>query len=125
MPMGNLPNRASESGEAPDSSRSSAQPMNPGHGGSGPLQRTPPIRGAFPLDHDGECRAVVLQYLACLRHHQHEQGPCRALAQRYLACRMARGLMHADEWPRLGFPSAARDAEPRRPTDDDNKGSDV
>ncbi|KAM3477067.1 hypothetical protein MY5147_002883 [Beauveria neobassiana] len=25
----------------------------------------PPQRGSFPLDHDGECKSVMSEYLAC------------------------------------------------------------
>ncbi|KAF8474788.1 hypothetical protein BDZ91DRAFT_690486 [Kalaharituber pfeilii] len=65
---------------------------------------TPPERGSFPLDHDGECKPVMMEYLACLKRvkgvNEHE---CRMLAKKYLRCRMERSLMAPDEMKNLGF----------------------
>ncbi|PWW76048.1 hypothetical protein C7212DRAFT_295718 [Tuber magnatum] len=65
---------------------------------------TPPERGSFPLDHDGECKPVMQDYLACLKKvrgtNAHE---CRILAKAYLKCRMDRNLMAPDEFRNLGF----------------------
>ncbi|PUU76713.1 hypothetical protein B9Z19DRAFT_1087746 [Tuber borchii] len=72
---------------------------------------TPPERGSFPLDHDGECKPVMQDYLACLKKvrgtNAHE---CRLLAKAYLKCRMDHNLMAQDEFRNLGFQD---DAEKR------------
>lgn len=65
--------------------------------------KVPPLKGAFPLDHDGECKQVVSHYLACLKQFQSQQEPCRSLAKEYLDCRMRHGLMAPEEWSKLGF----------------------
>ncbi|CCH59819.1 hypothetical protein TBLA_0B10020 [Henningerozyma blattae CBS 6284] len=69
------------------------------------LSPTPPERGSFPLDHDGECAAVMHKYLDCLRLARGENAhTCRLLAKQYLACRMDNGLMTRDSWKNLGLP---------------------
>ncbi|KAI1133071.1 hypothetical protein F5Y10DRAFT_260378 [Nemania abortiva] len=52
---------------------------------------TPPERGSFPLDHDGECKHVMTRYLSCIKKVKgvNDEG-CRVLAKSYLACRMER-----------------------------------
>lgn len=70
------------------------------------LLPTPPERGSFPLDHDGECRDMMLRYLKCMKLVNNENAPnCRLLAKEYLRCRMERGLMVPDKWSHLGLPS--------------------
>ncbi|KAF3081656.1 Cytochrome c oxidase assembly protein cox19 [Orbilia oligospora] len=50
---------------------------------------TPPERGSFPLDHDGECQPVMKDYLACLKKVRGNNDPeCRMIAKAYLKCRM-------------------------------------
>ncbi|KAK3498129.1 hypothetical protein B0T13DRAFT_250472 [Neurospora crassa] len=52
---------------------------------------TPPQRGSFPLDHDGECKHVMTTYLACIKRVKGvNEDECRSLAKAYLACRMER-----------------------------------
>ncbi|KAK9240607.1 hypothetical protein V1525DRAFT_369665 [Lipomyces kononenkoae] len=68
---------------------------------------TPPDRGSFPLDHDGECKQHMQVYLDCLRSSRtRDRVPtdCRLLAKQYLNCRMERGLMLKDDWINLGLP---------------------
>ena len=65
--------------------------------------KTPPINGAFPLDHEGECRPLVEKYLRCLKANRAVLTPCRELAKRYFECRMQSGLMASDDWNNLGF----------------------
>lgn len=69
--------------------------------------KTAPINGAFPLDHDGECKEIVGRYLACLKMHGQLLAPCRALARDYFACRMEHGLMSRDDLQTLGFSDIA------------------
>ncbi|GMM58424.1 Cox19 protein [Maudiozyma humilis] len=77
---------------------------NPGNALSR-LSPTPPERGSFPLDHDGECVTQMAKYLACMKLVQNENAPnCRLLAKEYLRCRMDHRLMDRDEWSHLGLP---------------------
>ncbi|KAF2401265.1 hypothetical protein EJ06DRAFT_475165 [Trichodelitschia bisporula] len=65
---------------------------------------TPPERGSFPLDHEGECKSVMATYLRCLRANKGTNSPdCRGIAKTYLQCRMERNLMAPDEMRNLGF----------------------
>ncbi|RSL85040.1 Cytochrome c oxidase assembly protein COX19 [Fusarium oligoseptatum] len=65
---------------------------------------TPPQRGSFPLDHDGECKTVMSKYLACMKKVRGvNEDECRDLAKSYLSCRMDRNLMARDEFKNLGF----------------------
>jgi len=65
---------------------------------------TPPERGSFPLDHDGECKHVMTSYLSCIRKVKGvNDAQCRELAKSYLACRMDRNLMARDDFKNLGF----------------------
>ncbi|KAI9660825.1 MAG: Cytochrome c oxidase assembly protein cox19 [Trizodia sp. TS-e1964] len=65
---------------------------------------TPPERGSFPLDHDGDCKSVMERYLSCLKREKgiNEDG-CRQLAKSYLQCRMDHNLMAKDDFKNLGF----------------------
>ncbi|RDW71984.1 hypothetical protein BP5796_08018 [Coleophoma crateriformis] len=73
---------------------------------------TPPERGSFPLDHDGECKDVMTSYLSCMKKVRGMNNPeCRNLAKSYLACRMDRNLMVKDDFKNLGF-KEEKPAEP-------------
>ncbi|KAK4242315.1 hypothetical protein C8A03DRAFT_40287 [Achaetomium macrosporum] len=76
-------------------------------GSPGPLPSTkpvPPQRGSFPLDHDGECKSVMMSYLSCMKKVKGvNEDECRMLAKSYLACRMDRNLMARDDFKNLGF----------------------
>ncbi|KAL7628255.1 Cytochrome c oxidase assembly protein cox19 [Parahypoxylon ruwenzoriense] len=93
-----------------------------GSPGTGPYagKPIPPERGSFPLDHDGECKAVMTQYLSCMKKARGVNDPeCRNLAKSYLSCRMDRNLMARDDFKNLGFgdsspPSSETQAEARR-----------
>lgn len=70
------------------------------------LSPTPPERGSFPLDHDGECTTQMQEYLNCIKLVKGENAPnCRLLAKKYLKCRMDNRLMDKDDWKHLGLPS--------------------
>ncbi|KAH8665748.1 hypothetical protein BGZ60DRAFT_488723 [Tricladium varicosporioides] len=65
---------------------------------------TPPERGSFPLDHDGECKDVMMSYLSCIKRVKGtNEAECRNIAKSYLSCRMDRNLMAKDEFKNLGF----------------------
>ncbi|KAH9865325.1 Cytochrome c oxidase assembly protein cox19 [Plenodomus biglobosus] len=77
-------------------------------GGAGLGQKVhkpnPPERGSFPLDHDGECKSIMLSYLRCIKSHRGTNDPvCRELSKSYLSCRMDRNLMAPDSFRNLGF----------------------
>lgn len=77
-------------------------------GGPGGGQKTakpnPPERGSFPLDHDGECKPIIADYLRCLRRLRGTNDQeCRMMAKEYLKCRMENNLMAPDEMKNLGF----------------------
>ncbi|KAF2202970.1 hypothetical protein GQ43DRAFT_368020 [Delitschia confertaspora ATCC 74209] len=64
--------------------------------GAGPkIQKpTPPERGSFPLDHDGECKSVMASYLRCIKAHRGtNDNECRMQAKAYLQCRMERYVL--------------------------------
>ena len=65
---------------------------------------SPPERGSFPLDHDGDCKPIIADYLRCLKHvgGQNDQK-CRLMAKEYLKCRMEHNLMAPDKMKNLGF----------------------
>ncbi|KAF1937054.1 hypothetical protein EJ02DRAFT_68025 [Clathrospora elynae] len=77
-------------------------------GGAGLGQKVhkpnPPERGSFPLDHDGECKSIMLSYLRCIKSHRGtNDAECRDLSKSYLSCRMDRNLMAPDSFKNLGF----------------------
>ncbi|EAW07858.1 coiled-coil-helix-coiled-coil-helix domain-containing protein [Aspergillus clavatus NRRL 1] len=58
-------------------------------GGATNIKPTPPERGSFPLDHEGECKHLISQYLKCLKLQGGVNNEeCRKLAKGYLSCRM-------------------------------------
>ncbi|OCB91176.1 hypothetical protein A7U60_g1584 [Sanghuangporus baumii] len=80
---------------------------------------TPPDRGAFPLDHYGECKEQMKAYLACLKKNAATSTPCRTLNKDYLECRMSKGLMQRDDWHSLGLenvPTSERNSSPSSPS---------
>ncbi|KAH8148636.1 uncharacterized protein LAJ45_07347 [Morchella importuna] len=69
---------------------------------------TPPERGSFPLDHEGECKCVMTTYLECLKKAKGTNDmACRLIAKDYLKCRMDHQLMAVDEFKNLGFQEEA------------------
>ncbi|GAA5998184.1 hypothetical protein JCM5350_007695 [Sporobolomyces pararoseus] len=67
------------------------------------LGGAPPLKGSFPLDHDGECKEAMMKYLKCMKENKQQSTECRPLSKAYLACRMDKGLMERTEWDMLGF----------------------
>ncbi|KAL4930142.1 uncharacterized protein BDV17DRAFT_49402 [Aspergillus undulatus] len=73
-------------------------------GGATNVKPTPPERGSFPLDHDGECKHLIQNYLKCLKSQRGvNDEECRLLAKGYLACRMDKNLMAPDDFKNLGL----------------------
>ncbi|EER39896.1 cytochrome c oxidase assembly protein [Histoplasma capsulatum var. duboisii H88] len=68
------------------------------------IKPTPPERGSFPLDHDGECKSIISSYLRCLKKGGGvNDETCRKLAKSYLTCRMDNNLMAPDSFENLGL----------------------
>ena len=63
----------------------------------------PPLKGAFPLDHDAECKPLQEAYMACLKQNAYVATKCRPQSQQYLECRMQRELMAQEPVDKLGF----------------------
>ncbi|EED24019.1 cytochrome c oxidase assembly protein Cox19, putative [Talaromyces stipitatus ATCC 10500] len=73
-------------------------------GAAANFKPTPPERGSFPLDHDGECKHLIQNYLKCLKSQGGVNNEdCRKLAKGYLGCRMDKNLMAPDEFENLGL----------------------
>ncbi|KAL9715820.1 Cytochrome c oxidase assembly protein cox19 [Leucoagaricus gongylophorus] len=81
------------------------------------LTPSPPDRGSFPLDHYGECKAVMTMYMECLKENSNNSTPCRALNRDYLDCRMQKGLMEWDDWRNLGLQNVNSKMEMENTTD--------
>eukprot|EP00729_Bicosta_minor_P016187 gene16187-35109_t len=81
------------------------------------FQGSPPDKGSFPLDHDGECKPHKENYMACLRKTGNDSRPCRELSKLYLECRMAAQLMAREDWKHLGFKDSAQEAAAACPAD--------
>ncbi|KAI9264645.1 hypothetical protein EDC94DRAFT_605907 [Helicostylum pulchrum] len=62
-----------------------------------------PLLGSFPLDHDGECKISMKEYVKCLKQNKSNNGLCREFSQAYLQCRMDNGLMEPEDMKNLGF----------------------
>ncbi|XP_064414298.1 cytochrome c oxidase assembly protein COX19 [Latimeria chalumnae] len=63
----------------------------------------PPDKGAFPLDHFGECKQFKEKFMKCLRESRYENALCRLQSKEYLECRMERQLMTKEPLEKLGF----------------------
>eukprot|EP00271_Cylindrocystis_brebissonii_P000266 TRINITY_DN10333_c0_g1_i1.p1 TRINITY_DN10333_c0_g1~~TRINITY_DN10333_c0_g1_i1.p1 ORF type:complete len:123 (-),score=18.15 TRINITY_DN10333_c0_g1_i1:209-577(-) len=72
-------------------------------GGARGLAPSPPEKGVFPLDHYGECKEVMSNYMKCLKDNKYDGDKCRAISKAYLECRMERNLMAQQSLAELGF----------------------
>ncbi|KAJ5827471.1 hypothetical protein N7447_004234 [Penicillium robsamsonii] len=73
-------------------------------GGSVNYKPSPPERGSFPLDHEGECKHIISGYLKCIKMNRGTNDEaCRKLAKEYLSCRMDKNLMAPDNFENLGL----------------------
>lgn len=64
---------------------------------------TAPEKGSFPLDHEGQCKKLMLYYMRCLRTNNDDNSACRQECRAYLQCRMDHNLMAKEEFSKLGF----------------------
>ncbi|CAL6279515.1 cytochrome c oxidase assembly protein COX19 [Bathycoccus prasinos] len=62
-----------------------------------------PEKGAFPLDHFGECATFKETYLKCLQKQKSDANKCKMESKSYLECRMAKELMAKQPLHELGF----------------------
>jgi len=62
-----------------------------------------PEKGAFPLDHFGECATFKEKYLKCLQKQKSDANKCKMESKSYLECRMAKELMASQPLAELGF----------------------
>lgn len=67
------------------------------------LTKSPPDKGSFPIDHEQECKQVMVDFLKCLKQNRFNNEKCRAFSKEYLKCRMDNGLMAKEDWKNLGF----------------------
>ncbi|KPV75613.1 uncharacterized protein RHOBADRAFT_13659 [Rhodotorula graminis WP1] len=67
------------------------------------LGGAPPLKGSFPLDHDGECKEFMVRYLKCMKAAKQQSTDCRHLSKDYLKCRMDHNLMEKTDFEALGF----------------------
>lgn len=74
-------------------------------GGSKIFIPRPPAKGSFPLDHDGDCKDLIKQYLDCLNKSKTDASYCRKISEKYLQCRMDHDLMAKEDFKNLGFDS--------------------
>ncbi|PAA62924.1 hypothetical protein BOX15_Mlig024893g1 [Macrostomum lignano] len=72
----------------------------------------PPDKGSFPLDHYGECKAEMVEYMRCLKANNSDQAQCKHLSKRYFQCRMDKRLMLREDFEQLGFHQA--DQQPQK-----------
>ncbi|XP_018600927.2 cytochrome c oxidase assembly protein COX19 [Scleropages formosus] len=63
----------------------------------------PPDKGAFPLDHFGECKVFKEIFMKCLKENKYDSSVCRMQSKDYLECRMERNLMAKEPLEKLGF----------------------
>lgn len=72
-------------------------------GGSKLFVPRPPAKGSFPLDHFGECKDIMSDYMKCLKKKNSDASSCQHLAKDYLKCRMDNELMAKEDFKYLGF----------------------
>ncbi|GIY90556.1 cytochrome c oxidase assembly protein COX19 [Caerostris darwini] len=78
-----------------------------------PFFPSPPDKGSFPLDHDGECKKQMLKYLLCLNQKDNSNAECKSLSKDYLQCRMEKNLMAQEDWDKLGFSEKPENNDPK------------
>ncbi|KDN46280.1 hypothetical protein K437DRAFT_246597 [Tilletiaria anomala UBC 951] len=83
---------------------------------------SPPDRGSFPLDHDGECKEAMKAYMSCMKANANHNGKCRVLSKQYLQCRMDHGLMEKDDMKNLGY-QGDEDTQPSSATGTSSTGT--
>lgn len=67
------------------------------------VKPTPPDRGSFPLDHDGTCKDIAKDYLACIKASNGNALMCRKISAKYMKCRIENNLLADEPLTHLGF----------------------
>ena len=67
------------------------------------FNKTPPLKGSFPLDHDGDCKQFMVKYMTCLKANKNCHDQCIQESKEYFSCRMENGLMDPEDFAKLGF----------------------
>ena len=81
-------------------------------GGAKIFTPRPPAKGSFPLDHFGECKDLMSQYMKFLnRSVDADSAACQSIAKDYLACRMDKDLMAKEDFKYLGFGSTSQEQQ--------------
>lgn len=70
------------------------------------LNKIPPDKGSFPIDHEQACKQKMVTFLKCLQANKFDNDKCRDESKDYLQCRMDNQLMAREEWKNLGFEDA-------------------
>lgn len=73
------------------------------------FQPKPPVQGSFPLDHDGECKKEMLDYMLCIKREKNDNSKCRLQAKEYLNCRMNKNLMEKRDLDTFGYKDVSND----------------
>ncbi|KAL3051080.1 hypothetical protein OYC64_001372 [Pagothenia borchgrevinki] len=71
--------------------------------GSKSFKPRAPDKGAFPIDHFGECKIFKETFMKCLRDNSFDNSKCRLQSKDYLECRMENQLMAKEPMEKLGF----------------------
>ena len=79
--------------------------------GAKQFKPTPPEKGSFPLDRDGECKKFYAKYMICLYETKNNASECRKESKDYLECRMSHGLMAQESWSKLGYSDIVEEAK--------------
>ncbi|XP_060593349.1 cytochrome c oxidase assembly protein COX19-like [Ruditapes philippinarum] len=69
----------------------------------------PPENGSFPIDHKGECKEYMMEFMKCLKTNDNDSSKCRMQSKEYLGCRMDHNLMERESWKKLGFADLVKD----------------
>ncbi|KAF7232507.1 Metal ion transporter [Paragonimus skrjabini miyazakii] len=67
---------------------------------------TPPLKGSFPLDKKGVCKALMSRWMECMVQNKWNSSACRTQSAAYLKCRTEHNLMAPEEPALLGFTEA-------------------
>ncbi|XP_033988741.1 cytochrome c oxidase assembly protein COX19 [Trematomus bernacchii] len=71
--------------------------------GSKSFKPRAPDKGAFPIDHFGECKIFKETFMKYLRDNSFDNSKCRLQSKDYLECRMENQLMAKEPMEKLGF----------------------
>lgn len=79
------------------------------------FQSTPPEKGSFPLDHEGQCKNLAYKYMFCMSVNNGDNSKCRPQIKEYLDCRMQNDLMAKEQWTKLGLADVENNTHSDKP----------